>query len=596
MKRNIQYITLFTIAFGILAGCASSRRAGRSVTATPVLNLLTPDSIDCVQVDMAFHIPSNYFSKRSRLIILPRLVVEDTIKAEFTPLVVDAPVYNKKLSRRQVLENYTDPYENRAVKIKQVSDTLTLPYKTMMQLPTGTDRGRVVAVITTDGCGECTSMDTVDVATISHPVTLIDEKVKESLKLLWIEPEFVIRPKVMEKRGVANLQFLINKSDITLSMGNNAREMNEMVDKLSSVLEDSLATLNAITITGMASADGLLAFNSSLARSRAISARSWIVEKLAIPLGIQHKILVGSCPEGWGPVLDAMIADNNPNSTAVRAILEKYVDGNDDVQEYYIRRLPCWDKIRVSYLQKYRKVEYLYTYTLKSFTTDAELLNMYGKRPDAFNEDELLRVATLAESSEEKKEVYRTLMRYFPQSKVAANNLAVLYLREGKEEEARSVLARQQEYTPEMLNTLATTYVYEEEYEKAIELLQDIELPEARYNLGLLKAKYRALNEAYELLCSFEDTNSAIVALSLNRNTEADTILMALEDKGPIAEYARSLVAARLHKDSVFYEHIGNACQQKVLRLRAASEADFYRYHEQEKFRQLIKMEVKEER
>ena len=86
------------------------------------------------------------------------------------------------------------------------------------------------------------------------------------------------------------------------------------------------------------------------------------------------------------------------------------------------------------------QVEYVYTYTLKSFTTDAELLDMYGKRPDAFNEEELLRVSTLKKTPEEKKEVYRTILHYFPQSQVAANNLAVLLLREDKADEAEAVL------------------------------------------------------------------------------------------------------------------------------------------------------------
>ena len=390
-------------------------------------------------------------------------------------------------------------------------------------------------------------------AAISHPVTLIDEQIKESLQLSWIEPEFVVRSKVMEGRGTANLQFVINKSDINLSLGNNERELNGMLEKLAPVMKDSLATLNEITITGMASVDGSLAFNTALAMKRAAAARWWLITQLEIPLADRKKVFADSRPEGWEPVLAAMIADNNPDSVAVQAILEQYADQNDDVQERYIRRLPCWNAIRNKYLQNDRKVEYVYTYTLKSFTSDAELLDMYGKRPDVFNEDELLRVAALAGSPEEKKEVYRTLIKYFPQSKVAANNLAVLCLREGKEDEARAVLARQSEHTPEMLNTLAASYVYAGEYEKAVELLQRVDLPEARYNLGLLKAQRRELREAYELLRPFGDVNSAIMALSMNRNAEAEAILSALEDASPVAEYARSMAAARQEKDEVFY-------------------------------------------
>lgn len=118
-------------------------------------------------------------------------------------------------------------------------------------------------------------------------------------------------------------------------------------------------------------------------------------------------------------------------------------------------------------MQKDRKVEYVYTYTLKSFTTDAELLDMYGKRPDAFNEEELLRVSTLKKTPEEKKEVYRTILHYFPQSQVAANNLAVLLLREDKANEAEAVLNGLKEYSPEVLNT-KQPYMYIRETTKKL--------------------------------------------------------------------------------------------------------------------------------
>ena len=118
----------------------------------------------------------------------------------------------------------------------------------------------------------------------------------------------------------------------------------------------------------------------------------------------------------------------DPDAADVEAILERYpADGNnDDVQEREIRRLSCWERIRTNYLQRDRKVEYRYTYTLKSFTSDEELLRMYATRPDAFSEEEFFRVAELMPSLAEKIEAYRKLLAYYPASEVGKNNLAVL--------------------------------------------------------------------------------------------------------------------------------------------------------------------------
>ena len=190
----------------------------------------------------------------------------------------------------------------------------------------------------------------------------------------------------------------------------------------------------------MASADGSLAFNTCLAENRANAAKDWVADRLGLTVAQKNGIKVSSRPEGWLPVLDSMKKDGNSDSIKVKDILERFADQNDDVQERHIRRLACWSMIRDRYLSKDRKVEYTYSYTIKSFTTDSELLGMYAKRPDAFNEPELLKVSTLMQTDAEKIGVYQTILKYFPDSETAKNNLAVLYLRTGNEEAARSML------------------------------------------------------------------------------------------------------------------------------------------------------------
>ena len=151
----------------------------------------------------------------------------------------------------------------------------------------------------------------------------------------------------------------------------------------------------------------------------------------------------GGESEGWQPVLNAMVADGDADSTMLKNILTRYANFNDDVQERYIRRLPIWNSIKKKYLQKSRSVEYTYTYTIKNFTTDEEMLQMYELRPDAFSEDEFLHVAQIAESAEKQKQVYETTLKYYPMSKIAANNLAILLENEGKVDAAEEILNRQ---------------------------------------------------------------------------------------------------------------------------------------------------------
>ena len=582
-SRYSYYILLGLIPMAVATGAVPDK--SKKVTVNPV-ETLTPDSTSSVNVDVMINVPARAFSSRSRLIIVPQLISNDTMVTECRAMVLDAPIYSKKMERRVKLEGYVDTLAENSGRVNN-RENQSIPYIERVSVPENIDGGRIIAVLSTDGCGECEVADTVDMAYIANLPTLIEPK--KSLQLNWIEPEFVIRPKVLKGKGEALLQFVINRYDINLSLGNNESEMNGMLSTLQKITSDSLAVLNSVSIYGMASADGSFAFNTKLSENRAKSAKNWLIKQLNLSNEVYSQFSVGSRPEGWLPVLEAMRADGHKDTVKVKEILSKYNAENDDVAERYIRKLSCWPDIRSKYLQKDRKVEYEYTYTIKSFTTDEELLDMYGKRPDAFNEEELLRVSTLKKTPEEKKEVYRTILHYFPQSHIAANNLAVLLLREDKADEAEAVLNSLNDYTPEAINTKAAVYVYKNDYEKAIELLESTEdLPEAKYNLGLLKASMHQLNEAYSLLKDYEDTNAAIVALSVNRNEEAMKMMNSNSDVTPRAEYVRGLIFARHNDMNSMLEHLKNAVVEELLKKRAQTEADFVPYKENVDFINLV--------
>ena len=213
---------------------------------------------------------------------------------------------------------------------------------------------------------------------------------------------------------------------------------------------------------------------------------------------------------------------------------------------------------------------------------------MYQKRPDAFNEAELLRLASISKSVDEKKGVYSTLVKYFPQSSVAANNLAYLMLESGDAAKAKAIVEEQKNYTPELINTLAATYVYQNDYEKAIELLKSVDLPQARYNLGLIQAKQRKYQEAYELLKPFADVNTTIIALCLEKTDEAKQIADSIKSDEPTIEYVRAIIAARMDNENAFFNHIAKACQNVELLNRAIVDAEFSKYRDEERFLKLL--------
>lgn len=446
MKHNIlRNIWVLPMAV-LLASCATYKR-DLHISPFPLPYSVEADDNRQVTLDMGLLIPKGYFSKRSRIIVAPE-VVDNTSHTivQLKPVVLEGSVFHKKNIRRLALEKkYSDPYAAHAQRIK-LSKPVTIPYSDTFVMPEGIDSAVVEAAVSHDGCASCTGFDRIMLADVTvsepplEPEPVVEVPVHESLGLTWMEPEFVVREKQMQGQGTAHLQFIINKYDIVPELSNNRSELEAMVSKLEPILGDTLATITSITIYGMASADGPLSFNTPLSANRAKSAKNWLAERLQLPSSVVSLIQTGSRPEGWQPVLDAMTRAGNPDSVKVKDILTRYADKNDDVQEYHIRRLACWPTIRDNYLQKDRKVDYTYAWKIRSFTTDAELVAEYRNRPDAFNEEELLRVAQLTANDQSQMAVYRYTLSRYPASEVAANNLAILLERYGQYDEARQVI------------------------------------------------------------------------------------------------------------------------------------------------------------
>lgn len=178
MKQRIQYSMLFIVVLGLGAGCISNRQAGKLITVTPSPYVLTPDSADRVKIDLVFRIPASYFSQRERLVVTPQLIVEDTVRDNYLPVVLDGSVYCKKRNRKQALEGYQDPYQAEARQVDNVGRSLVFSYKQILQLPYRTAGGRIIAIVSVEGCASCAEIDTIEVAVIGHPILRREKVVK----------------------------------------------------------------------------------------------------------------------------------------------------------------------------------------------------------------------------------------------------------------------------------------------------------------------------------------------------------------------------------------------------------------------------------
>ena len=128
------------------------------------------------------------------------------------------------------------------------------------------------------------------------------------------------------------------------------------------------------------------------------------------------------------------------------------------------------------------------------------------------------------------------------------------------------------------------------ETEAAMVMLGECDtLPEARYNLGMLKASVRDFVAADSLVRPFGDLNAAILAVCVEDYEGAQTILDSLQDWSAKAEYVRAMAAASLRHEEAFFTHLDAAVTEEWLRKRAETDAYFDIYRDDERFNMIMR-------
>ena len=108
MKLKIVYLAIVGAGLALIVAMSScsnqSMASDKKITCTPDSFMLMPDSSNQAALNLQVHIPKHYFSKRSRLFVIPVLTDSDSIVAKYKPIVLDAPIYRRKMERKWVLD------------------------------------------------------------------------------------------------------------------------------------------------------------------------------------------------------------------------------------------------------------------------------------------------------------------------------------------------------------------------------------------------------------------------------------------------------------------------------------------------------------
>ena len=304
---------------------------------------------------------------------------------------------------------------------------------------------------------------------------------RPTFSVAYITPE-AEAVKVRSEKFVARFNFRVNRTELLRNLGNNAVEFARVDSVANAILGNKDVTVRTVNIDGYASPEGQEANNIRLADGRAKS----FVKYLEQTYGLSTRLFqVQGHGEDWAGLRQWLTANN----TQWNAQLFDIVDGqarNNNARKENLKKLDGGNAYRFlleNVFPELRRTEYQFTYQVRSFNA-AEAIERYKTNPRLLSLAELYLVGnSFPEGSAERRGVFETAQRLFPDAPVSRFNAIAGNLADGNNGNYTDFLANFPA-SAEQLNNLGVHYALAGNYKQAAECFRRAgNLPQAVKNL-----------------------------------------------------------------------------------------------------------------
>jgi len=307
------------------------------------------------------------------------------------------------------------------------------------------------------------------------------EPYRPTFSVAYITPE-VEAVKVRSEKFVARFNFRVNRTELLRNLGNNAVEFARVDSVANAILGNKDVTVRTVNIDGYASPEGQEANNIRLADGRAKS----FLKYLEQTYGLSTRLFqVQGHGEDWVGLRQWLTANN----TQWNAQLFDIVDGqarNNNARKDQLKKLDGGNAYRFlleNVFPELRRTEYQFTYQVRSFNA-AEAIERYKTNPRLLSLSELYLVGnSFPEGSAERRGVFDTAQRLYPDAPVSRFNAIAGNLAAGNNGNFTDFLANFPA-SAEQLNNLGVHYALAGNYQQAAECFRRAgNLPQAVKNL-----------------------------------------------------------------------------------------------------------------
>ncbi len=523
-------------------------------------------------------IPHRLFSSNARMIIQPAIYNVTTKTINYLkPVVFDGRRYDITQRRMLDWDGEKDPLHN-FVQVKQSSrrtdDTIYIVDKLHVDNPK--HDFLCVVMSSMENYNKIIYTDTTQIARgTKNPLRFLSYSLNG---IVLTDENFIPKPEVQlrDASGEVKLVFNVGKSNLDLSLGNNAAEMEKMLDEFRAIQADPDMVLKSFTITGTASPEGSYQTNKALAENRMKSALDRIMTSVPASARRNATINHNANVASWSQVEELLRADGHDSEADAIARIISANKGNPDRQSILIRKLSFYKMLADQYLPKLRKVEYHIVSSRYRPLTEEEIAELYESDYKSLSKYHFWKHYTETADTAAREEIMRRALEVHPDFITAASDLTASMIDGNRADEniLRPFFAdwsRLKKMPQEARHNLAVASMAANHFSYADSLLYEMpDLPQyhkAKIYCSALNGRYSSVLQEIAEESPF---NEVLMLLALKDDQRALEKALKLGDSAE-EEYVKAIAANRMANADIsnaylFVEagtHLANAIKKK---------------------------------
>lgn len=374
--------------------------------------------------------------------------------------------------------------------------------------------------------------------------------------------------KVINYTKEAQILYLINQWNVR-PKELKSEQVKELEQFLQDIKSDERSVITSHDIIAYASPDGKEALNDKLADKRSNTAKTAFDRTINKKAKSDAPVNVTAAGEDWEGFKSMVENSDIQDKDLILRVLSMYSESS--VREREIRNMSAiFDDLAKTVLPQLRRSRFIANVEYKNWT-DKELKDMINSNAEDLDEESLLYTATIVEGNDAKIAIYEKAAKKFNSSR-AWNGLAATYINEGKLKEAKDALRNVSDKYDAYYNNMAVIAIREKDYKAAADYLVNSNIPEAKYNQGVVDIMNGKYSEAAANLKGQGGCAEALANVLVNNLNAASAV--ATKDCAK-QSYIRAIIAARQGNASAAKAEIAKASKNAELAARSAKDIEF---------------------